>query len=105
MNRPFNPAAVFWAGVISHGLLGIARHDPTRDKSLPEHALLHGLQGGIALGSGALAYNCFASREPMAGVAVVLTGASLMGLLRSPSASNAKSPPKSISSGEHHVRP
>ncbi len=75
MNKPFDARAVFLAGTISHGLLGLAQHRPELDEPRPQHVIKHAMQGGVALGAGALACNYLAQGRNGTGVATVLLAA------------------------------
>lgn len=75
MTKPFDARAVFLAGTISHGLLGLAQHRPALDEPRPQHTIRRALQGGVALGAGALACNYLTQGRNGAGVATALLAA------------------------------
>lgn len=75
MSEAFNVRAVAVAGAISHGLLALAQHRPDLDEQLPRHVVRRALQGGAALGTGALVWNCFSRGHAGTGMATVLLAA------------------------------
>ena len=75
MNEPLHVSAVAVAGVISHGLLALAQHRPDHDEQLYRHVIRRALQGGAALGTGALAWNSFAKGRTGTGLATVALAA------------------------------
>jgi len=78
MNEPLNVRAVAVAGAISNGLLALAQHHPGQDDQLPRHVVRRTLQGGTALGAGALAWNSFSRGHAGTGVATVLLAAGVL---------------------------
>lgn len=80
MNEPFtfNVRAIAVAGAISHGLLALAQHRPDQDDQLPRHVARRALQGGSALGTGALAWNCFSRGSMATGMTTVLLTAGVL---------------------------
>lgn len=75
MSEPFNVRAIAVAGAISHGLLALAQQRPDQDDQLPRHVARRALQGGTALGTGALAWNCFTRGNTATGMTTVLLAA------------------------------
>jgi len=75
MNEPLNVRAVAVAGAISNGLLALTQHHPGQDEQLTRHVIRRALQGGAALGAGALAWNCFSRGHAGTGMATVLLAA------------------------------
>lgn len=78
MNELFDARTVFVAATISHGLLGLAQHRPQLDGPRPRHVVRRALQGGVALGAGALACNYLARGRTGAGIATALLSAGVL---------------------------
>ncbi|MBB5021519.1 hypothetical protein [Desulfurispira natronophila] len=75
MAKSLNVPAAFLTGVVSHGLLAIGRHNPSFYEPLRSHVLRRSLQGGIALGGAAIAYNHLSANHLLGGTTIALGSA------------------------------
>ncbi|WP_027390317.1 hypothetical protein [Chrysiogenes arsenatis] len=78
--KRLNAVDAFFAGALSHALLATVQRNSVHQLFYPQHIVRRGLQGGIAIGCGAAAYNHFSEKQTAEGIATIAAGALAMWL-------------------------